>query len=127
MRHHPPGTLLHYVFDRYLLLPAGALIALVWANTAPESYFRVAHLSRFWVNEVGMAIFLGLVTQEIMDATVPGGALHTWRRWVLPLVAAVGGVVGSALTYVFYVNVKYEVVLEQGWPIVTAIDIAAAY
>lgn len=127
MRRHPPGTVLHYVFDRYLLLPAGALIALVWANTAAESYFRFAYHSSFWVNEIGMAIFFGLVTQEIMDATMPGGALHTWRRWLLPLLAAIGGIVGAALTYVFYVNAKHELVLEQGWPIVTAIDIAAAY
>ena len=26
---------------------------------------------------------------------MPGGALHTWRRWGLPVVAAAGGIVGS--------------------------------
>jgi len=127
MTRHRPGTVLHFVFDRYLLLPAGALIALVWANTAAESYFRFAYVASFWVNEVGMALFLGLVMQEIMDATLSGGALHTWRRWLVPLVAAAGGLLASAFGYLLYVNLAYELVLEQGWPIATAVDIAAAY
>jgi NhaA family Na+:H+ antiporter len=127
MIRHPPGTILHFVFDRYLLLPAGALIALVWANSGAESYFRFAYAASFWVNEVGMALFLGLVMQEIMDATLPGGALHTWRRWLLPMVAAAGGLVASTFAYLLYVDASYELVLEQGWPIATAVDIAAAY
>jgi NhaA family Na+:H+ antiporter len=103
------------------------LIAVVWANTADESYFRFAYAASFWVNEVGMALFLGLVMQEIMDATLPGGALHTWRRWLLPLAAAAGGLLAAGFTYLIYVYAKYELVLEQGWPIATPVDIAAAY
>jgi NhaA family Na+:H+ antiporter len=121
------GKLVHAVFDRYLLLPLGAIIALVWANTAAESYFSFSIPLRFFTNEIAMAIFLGLVAQEIMDATVPGGALHTWRRWTLPLVAAAGGVAGAALTYLAYVNLKHETVLQMGWPVATAVDIAATY
>ena len=33
---------LAFVVDHYLLLPIGVLIALVWANTAGEGYFRFA-------------------------------------------------------------------------------------
>lgn len=58
---------------------------------------------------------------------MPGGALHTWRRWMLPIVAAAGGLAGAAGVYLLYVNLKYELVLEQAWPIACAIDVAAAY
>jgi NhaA family Na+:H+ antiporter len=113
--------------DRFLLLPLGALIALVWANTASESYFRFAHALAFPVNEIGMALFLALITQEIIEALMPGGALHTWRRWSMPIVAAGGGLVGAAVVYLGYVSLKHEQVLLQAWPIACSIDIAAGY
>src|SRR5262249_49923525 len=58
------------------LLPVGAVVALVWANTATESYFRVSSTLAFAVNEIGMAVVLGLITQEIVEAAMPGAALH---------------------------------------------------
>ncbi len=115
------------IIDRFLLLPIGALIALVWANTLPESYFRFAQPLAFVVNEIGMAFFFALLTQEVVEALMPGGALHSWRRWGLALVGAVGGIAGSAATYLWFVNVKFETVLTIGWPIAMAIDLAAAY
>lgn len=39
-----------------------------------------------------MALFVGLVTEEVLEAVMPGGALYRWRRTLLPVVAAVGGV-----------------------------------
>ena len=62
-------------------LPLGAALALAWANTGPESYFRTAHALAFPVNEIGMAIFLGLITQEALEAVMPGGS----PRRVAPL------------------------------------------
>jgi NhaA family Na+:H+ antiporter len=126
---HPPAVerLFRYVIDRFLLLPLGALIALVWANTAAESYFRFSHTLAFAVNEVAMAFFFGLVAQEVWEATMRGGALHTWRGWGLPLIGAAGGVAGAGAVYLAYITVKQEALLEQGWPIACAIDIAAAY
>lgn len=121
------GRLFYFVVDRFLLLPIGALIALVWANAAAESYFRFSHAISFAVNEVAMAFFLALVVQEVLEATMPGGALHTWRRWSMPLVAAAGGIAGAAGLYLAYVHLKYESVLAQAWPIACAIDVAAAY
>ena len=112
---------------RYLALPTGVAIALVWANVAPERYFVFAHSLAFPVNEIGMAFFVGLIVQEIAEAVMPGGALHSWRRWSLPLLAAAGGIAGSAGFYLAYVHGRYESVLEAGWPIACAIDIAAAY
>lgn len=118
---------LRFVFDRYLLLPLGAVVALIWANTDPERYFTFAHRLAFPVNEIGMALFLGLVTQEVVEAVMPGGALHTWRRWTVPLIAAAGGLIGASFTFFAYVYWRQEAVLVQGWPIAGAIDLAAGY
>src|SRR5689334_11383604 len=121
--HASSPSLRRFIFDRYLLLPLGAAIALVWANTAGESYFRFAHALAFPVNEIGMALFLALVTQETIEALMPGGALHTWRRWGMPLLAALGGALGATLAYLTFVHFKHEEVLAQAWPIACAIDV----
>lgn len=118
---------LRFVTDRFLWLPLGAAIALVWANTAPDSYFRLAHTLAFPVNEIGMAVFLGLIAQEAIEAVMPGGALHTWRRWALPLVAAAGGLLGATFIYLGYISWRHEQVLAQAWPVACAIDMAAGY
>jgi NhaA family Na+:H+ antiporter len=118
---------LRFVNERFLWLPLGAALALLWANTWPESYFRTAHALAFPVNEIGMAIFLGLITQEAIEAVMPGGALAAWRRWAMPLVAAAGGLLGSTFVFLAFVTLKYEEVLRTAWPIAGAIDIAAGY
>ena len=116
-----------YVTERFLLLPLGAAAALVWANTAPESYFRFTRVAAFPINEIGMAFFLALVAQEVFESFMPGGALHTWRRWAMPLAASVGGFVGAAAVYLLYVQLAYQTVLAEAWPAAVAIDVAAAY
>src|SRR5688572_6977367 len=121
------GRWLRFVFDRYLLLPLGAAIALIWANTDPERYFAFAHRLAFPVNEIGMALFLGLVTQEVVEAVMPGGALHSWKRWMVPLLAAAGGLLGASFVSLAFVYWKQEAVLLQGWPVAGAIDLAAGY
>jgi NhaA family Na+:H+ antiporter len=113
--------------DRFLLLPLGAVVAVVWANTGSESYFRFSHTLSFAVNEIAMAFFLALIAQELFEAVMPGGALHTWRRWGTTIAAAVGGILGTVVVYVAYVNWNYELVLLRGWPVAGAIDIAAGY
>jgi NhaA family Na+:H+ antiporter len=118
---------LHVVAEHFLLLPLGGLAALIWANTAPESYFQFKLPLVFWVNEVGMAIFFAVVAQEVLEAVMPGGALHTWRRWLLPMVAAAGTIACAAGIYLAYVAWKYEELLWHGWPVAAAIDLAFAY
>jgi NhaA family Na+:H+ antiporter len=116
-----------FVLDRFLLLPLGAAVALLWANLAGESYFRLAHALAFPVNEIGMALFLALIVQETIEAVMPGGALHTFHRWGTAAIGAAGGLVGAALTFAAYVSLADEQVLLQAWPIGCAIDVGAAY
>ena len=110
-----------------LFLPAGAVIALVWANTAHASYARLAHALAFPVNDVGMVFFFALAAKEVVEATAVGGALHTWRRAALPVIAAVGGMAVPAAFYVIYVVAANEPALLRGWAIPCATDIAFSY
>ena len=120
-------ALLRLALEHYLWLPLGGLIAIVWANAAPESYFTFAHRLSFAVNEVAMALFFALITQEIIEEMMPHGALHTWRPWTLPVIAAAGGAAGATLVYVVYVALKHEAILTQGWLVAGAFDIAFGY
>jgi Na+:H+ antiporter, NhaA family len=122
---HRRGSI-NYIVEHSLLLPVGAVAALVWANTAAGSYRAFAHTLEFAVNDIGMVFFFALATKEIVEATAPGGALHTWRRAALPVVAAVGGMVGPALIYTAYVTAVYPPLL-RGWAIPCATDIAFSY
>jgi NhaA family Na+:H+ antiporter len=116
-----------FVIDHFLLLPIGVLVALAWANTAGESYFRFAHALRFSVNDIGMAFFVGVIAEEVLEAVMPGGALYRWRRTLLPIVAAIGGVLGATAMYVWYLQATYEFMLLDGWPVAAALDVAFAY
>jgi NhaA family Na+:H+ antiporter len=108
-------------------VPVGAAGALLWSNLAAESYFRTTHALAFAVNDVGMALFFALLTQEVLEATMPGAPLHTWRRAALPIVAAIGGTIGAIGAYEGFVLAGDERVLLSGWPIVCAIDGGMAY
>jgi len=112
---------------RSLGVPVGAAAALLWSNLFAQSYFRIAHALAFAVNDVGMALFFALLTQEVLEATMHGGALHTWRRAAVPIVAAIGGTIGAVVAYVAFVLGGDELVLLSGWPIVCAIDGGIAY
>ena len=123
----PMVRLLRGAFDRFLLLPLGAAIALLWANLEPEGYFRFAHALAFPVNEIAMAFFLALIAQELYEALMRGGALHTWQHRALPMIAAAGGLVGSVVTFQFHIAVAHQQMLSAAWPVVAAVDIAAGY
>jgi len=118
---------LRFILERSLLLPLGALVALVWANVDPARYHAFAHTLEFAVNDVGMVFFFGLAVKEIVEATVPGGALHSWRRASMPVVAAAGGMIAPALTYLAIVAATGHPGLHRGWAIPCATDIAFSY
>ena len=115
------------VLNRFLLLPLGVAIAMVWANTDPESYFRFAQAASFPVNEIAMAFFMALVAQELFESLMQGGALSAWRHRTLPAIAAVGGLIGSVAAYLSFVSLRHEQMLAPAWPVVAAIDLAAGY
>lgn len=122
-RRRASGFILEYLFA----LPVGCAAALAWANTLPESYYRFAHATAFAVNDVGMAFFFALITKEVAEATVPGGALHPWRRAALPVAAAIGGVAVSIAIYLAAAHAFGEHMLEDGWVTACAIDIPGTY
>lgn len=119
--------LFRWVLAHSLLLPVGAGIALIWANVGYESYTRLAHALEFPVNDIGMAFFFALATKEVVEATTPGGALHPWRRAAMPLVGAVGGMVGPAILYIGLVTWLGDSTLARGWAIPCATDIAFSF
>jgi NhaA family Na+:H+ antiporter len=116
-----------FVLDYLLALPVGCAVALIWANTLPDSYYQFAHATSFWVNDVGMVFFLALITKEVAEATLPGGALHPWRRAALPVAAAAGGVAVSIACYLAFTHYVGEHMLEDGWVAAAAIDIPGSY
>jgi len=119
--------IVRFAADHYLVVPLGSVLALAWANTRADSYFTFTHSWSSAVNDVGMTLFFALVTQEIVEATMPGGALGTWRRAALPIVAAVGGLLGSVLLYLGYLRYVDEVMLSQAWPCAGAVDLVFSY
>ena len=119
--------IVRFAADHYLVVPLGSILALAWANTRADSYFTFAHSWSLAVNDIGMTLFFALVTQEIVEATMPGGALATWRRAMLPIIAALGGLLGSVLLYLGYLQYVDEVMLSQAWPCAGAVDLVFSY
>ena len=112
-----------FVVDHYLLVPIGGALALFWANTYAESYFRLASASAFAVNEIGMAIGLAYLAQEVVEAALPGGSLYPFSRAAVPIIGGIGGTVGASLAYVGYLALGDEQILTRGWPIPGAADL----
>ena len=116
-----------FVREHLVLLPLGALVALAWVNTLPESYFRVTYALSFVVNDVAMTVFFALMTKEVVEATAPGGVLHPWRRAIAPVIAAVGAAVAPALLHRRVVEALEEPMLGAWWPVTLATDLAMSY
>ena len=115
------------IIDNSLLLVAGAAAALVWANLHHESYEHFAHALHFVVNDIGMVFFFALAMKEIVEATLPGGALASPREAAVPLLAAVGGMAAPAALYAIQVTLEGRPELMRGWAIPCATDIAFSY
>jgi Na+:H+ antiporter, NhaA family len=113
--------------DNSGLLVLGAVVALVWANVSRDTYQQMAETLHFSVNDIGMAFFFALATKEVVEATAPGGALHSPRRAALPLTAAVGGMLGPALVFLWLTISFDRPNLERGWAIPCATDIAFSF
>lgn len=127
-----------------LLLIAGALIAIVWANTPWSGTYEAIrdfkpisepldlglfslHLDLSlgtWAADGLLAIFFFVVGLELKREFVAGD-LRDPRRAALPMAAAVGGMVAPALIYLAW-NVTAANGGPSGWAIPTATDIAFA-
>lgn len=118
---------LQFAVENSLLLLLGTVIALAWANADPSGYGAAVRPLRFAVNDVGMVFFFGLAVKEIIDATAPGRALHSFKRASVPVIAAVGGMIGPAAVYVGLATVVGAPELLRGWAIPCATDIAFSY
>ena len=119
-----------------ILLVVAAAIAIVWANSPwADSYFALRdfrigyepwHLELSlgaWAADGLLAIFFFLVGLELKREIVVGD-LHEIRTAIVPVAAAIGGVVVPALIYVAIVWQQPS--LRVGWAIPTATDIAFA-
>ena len=113
-----------FVLNNSLLLLAGTLAAIVWANVDFVTYDAAAHPLRFWVSDVGMVFFFALAAKEVFEATLPGGSLSSLRRALSPLTAAVGGMAAPAVIYAVLASTIGPGELLRGWAIPCATDIA---
>lgn len=123
----PSKSILSVIVDYSLLLIAGAVAAIVWANVDLESYNHFAHSIHFAVNDIGMVFFFALATKEVVEAMLPGGALSSPRQAGLPLLAAVGGMAVPAALFVAGATGSHHEELMRGWAIPCATDIAFSY
>src|SRR5687768_9179563 len=119
--------LVSLILDNSLLLLAGTLAAVVWANVDITRYDQVAHSLHFWVNDIGMVFFFALAAKEVFEATLPGGALASPRKAATPILAAVGGMAAPAAIYIAIVSMAGTPELARGWAIPCATDIAFSY
>jgi NhaA family Na+:H+ antiporter len=116
-----------FAVEHLILLPLGALVALVWSNLEPESYYRATYPIAFAVNDVAMVFFFALITKEVVEATAPGGVLHPLRRALLPMVASIGVLLAPALPFIGAAYAFDEPLLTRAWLIPSAVDVALAY
>jgi NhaA family Na+:H+ antiporter len=122
-----PTRIAAFIFGNSVLLPLGAVGALVWANVDHAAYDAFASRARFVVNDIGMTLFFALATKEIVEATAPGGPLHPVSRAATPIIAALGGMVVPALIYLGLVEATGLAELHRGWAIPSATDIAFSF
>jgi Na+:H+ antiporter, NhaA family len=122
-----PRSILRFIVDHSLLLLAGAVIALMWANSWPSGYDWFVDRARRATNDIGMAFFFGVATVHIVKAARPGGALNSPRHVITPVAAAIGGMLCPALIFIAIVLANGRPDLLRGWAIPCATDIAFSY
>ena len=119
-----------------LILLIAAILALIISNSdLNELYFHTLEKYLFiginefglklsvhhWINDALMAIFFFFVTLEIKREFIQG-ELSNIKQALLPIIAAIGGMVVPALFYVFINWGNSETM--NGWAIPSATDIA---
>jgi len=125
----------------------GVVIALLLGNTDPEFYsdtgffykqigdlsiFGHAVTPLFLINDIFMVFFFGIAAKEITESILPGGDLNPPSKAINPLMGTIGGVVGPVgvyliLTQVLFAGHEHYSVVQNGWGVPTATDIALAW
>lgn len=133
----PFEEFLHAQTTTGLILIVMTVIALVLANTSLyETYAHFFHMNidfnvgswalshslHHWINDGLMAIFFFLIGLEI-KREITAGELSNLKVAILPILAAIGGMVFPAL---IYTSLNYGTVGSAGWGIPMATDIAFA-
>ncbi|MGI1659208.1 MAG: Na+/H+ antiporter NhaA [Desulfitobacterium sp.] len=115
-------------------LIAGVILALIWANSSPESYHHFVHNEivgkfslHFFVNDVFMVFFFAMAMVEITQSLLPGGDLNPLKRAINPIMATFGGIIGPATVYLVLNYFLGSPDFIKGWGIPTATDIALAW
>ncbi|MBJ7882573.1 Na+/H+ antiporter NhaA [Gelidibacter salicanalis] len=118
-----------------IVLLITVIIAMVWANSPWQEMYRslmttdisfalgsfeISEPLLLWINDGLMALFFLQVGLEL-KREILGGKLSTPQNAILPIGAAIGGMVFPALIY-FLFNTSGEA--SQGWGIPMATDIA---
>ncbi|TNF57138.1 MAG: sodium:proton antiporter [Rhodobacteraceae bacterium] len=139
----------NFLTNYSLLLILGALIALVWANTNPDSYHHfvefviwdhapIGHLHdghrtltlHYLVNDILMAFFFAIAAKEVWEAIILKNGSLRGKKAATPLFATLGGMLGPISVYLGLALLMgsdtYNAVA-NGWAIPTATDIAFSY
>ena len=139
----------NFLTNYSLLLIIGALIALVWANTNPETYHHfvefviwdhapIGHLHdghrtltlHYLVNDLLMAFFFAIAAKEVWEAVILKEGSLRGKKAATPLIATAGGMIGPIAVYLglamMFGSDTFDAV-KNGWAIPTATDIAFSY
>ena len=131
-------SFIHKESSSGVLLVFATILALIFSNTLLAPYYeaflhvpvsiQVGSLSldkslHHWVNDGLMAIFFFLIGLEVKREVLEGH-LSSISQVVLPIVAAIGGMVVPAAIYIYFNGNDATAI--NGWAIPTATDIAFA-
>ncbi len=133
----PLERFVHIEASSGIVLLAAAVVAVVWANSPWHATYEhlweksiglqlggltLAAPLHFLINDGLMVVFFFVVGLEIRRET-HGGELSEVRRAILPVAAAVGGMIVPAL---LYLAVNDDPATRGGWGVPMATDIAFA-